>query len=93
MVRPPPKVIPGPVNGRVPKWAPATRSRGADPNADSAAIRFSVDRWSPSGDLLLLTSEDAWHLLDLQSNDLRTLLELEEDEDAPPPPPASGLER
>ena len=57
---------------------------GADPDPDSATIRFSVDRWSPSGDLLLLTSEDAWHLLDLQSNDLRTLLELEEDEDARP---------
>ena len=58
---------------------------GADPDApspDSSAIRFSVDRWSPSGEHLLLTSEDAWHLLDLQSNDLRTLLELEEDEDA-----------
>ncbi len=58
---------------------------GADPDApspDSSAIRFSVDRWSPSGEHLLLTSEDAWHLLDLQSNDLSTLLELEEDEDA-----------
>ena len=60
---------------------------GAGPDApspDSSAIRFSVDRWSPSGEHLLLTSEDAWHLLDLQSNDLSTLLELEEDDDARP---------
>ena len=60
--------------------APGDPDRGPAP--DSATIRFSVDRWSPSGEHLLLTSEDAWHLLDLQSNDLRTLLELEEDEDA-----------
>ena len=55
-----------------------------DPNADSARIRFSVERWSPAGDALLLTSQDAWHLLDLGSNDLRTLLELEEDDDTRP---------
>ncbi len=65
---------------------PASAARPGDPDrgpaGDSATIRFSVDRWSPSGEHLLLTSEDAWHLLDLQSNDLRTLLELEEDEDA-----------
>ena len=54
----------------------------ADP--DSTRIRFSVQRWSPSGDHLLLTSQDAWHLLDLGTNELRTLLELEEDDDARP---------
>ena len=32
-----------------------------DPEADSARIRFSVQRWSPSGDRLLLASRDAWH--------------------------------
>ena len=53
-------------------------------DADSARIRFSVERWSPAGDALLLTSQDAWHLLDLGSNDLRTLLELEEDDDTRP---------
>ncbi|MCY4400392.1 MAG: prolyl oligopeptidase family serine peptidase [Gemmatimonadetes bacterium] len=57
---------------------------GTDPDPDSALIRFSVGRWSPSGEHLLLTSEDAWHLLDLQSNDLRTLIELEEDDDTRP---------
>ena len=53
-------------------------------DADSTRIRFSVQRWSPSGDQLLLTSQDAWHLLDLGTDELRTLLELEEDDDARP---------
>ena len=51
---------------------------------DSTRIRFSVQRWSPSGDQLLLSSQDAWHLLDLGSDELRTLLELEEDDDTRP---------
>ncbi|MXW17470.1 MAG: S9 family peptidase, partial [Gemmatimonadetes bacterium] len=51
---------------------------------DSTRIRFSVQRWSPSGDRLLLSSQDAWHLLDLGSDELRTLLELEEDDDLRP---------
>ena len=53
-------------------------------DADSTRIRFSVQRWSPSGDQLLLSSQDAWHLLDLGTGDLRTLLELEEDSDTRP---------
>ena len=56
----------------------------ADPDPDSTRIRFSIRRWSPSGGQLLLTSQDAWHLLDLASNDLRTLLELEEDDGTRP---------
>ncbi|MDE2980284.1 MAG: prolyl oligopeptidase family serine peptidase [Gemmatimonadota bacterium] len=59
-------------------------ARGADPDPDSTRIRFSVQRWSPDGDVLLLASQDAWHLLDPASNNLRTLLELEPDEDARP---------
>ena len=58
--------------------------RGGEADADSTRIRFSVERWSPSGDRLLLTSQDAWHLLDLDGGDMRTLLELEEDEDGRP---------
>ncbi|MDE2875585.1 MAG: prolyl oligopeptidase family serine peptidase [Gemmatimonadota bacterium] len=54
----------------------------ADP--DSARIRFSIQRWSPSGDQLLLSSQDAWHLLDLDTDDLRTLFELEDDDDSRP---------
>ena len=71
-------------------------ARGADSeddsDADSARIRFSVQRWSPDGEALLLASQDAWHLLDMGSGgaggdmrgDLRTLLQLEADEDARP---------
>ncbi len=57
---------------------------GDDSDPDSARIRFSVQRWNPSGDRLLLSSQNAWHLLDLGSNDLRTLLQLEEDDDTRP---------
>ncbi|MDE2866856.1 MAG: prolyl oligopeptidase family serine peptidase [Gemmatimonadota bacterium] len=57
---------------------------GDDASAESTRIRFSVQRWSPDGDALLLTSQDAWHLLDLGSNELRTILQLEEDEDTRP---------
>ncbi|MDE2806579.1 MAG: prolyl oligopeptidase family serine peptidase [Gemmatimonadota bacterium] len=69
-------------------------ARNADPEADSTGIRFSVQRWSPDGEALLLASQDAWHLLDLgtgdagdgnpASNNMRTLLELEADDDARP---------
>ncbi len=55
-----------------------------DSDPDSTRLRFSLQRWSPSGGQLLLTSQDAWHLLDLGTNDLRTLLELEEDSDTRP---------
>ena len=55
-----------------------------DEESDSDGIRFAVERWSPSGDQLLLSSQDAWHLLDLDSDGMHTLLELEEDEDQRP---------
>ena len=64
---------------------PSDPSSDDDPeDADDDRIRFSVQRWSPSGDALLLSSQDAWHLLDLASDDLTTLLQLEDDEDARP---------
>ena len=64
--------------------APAPDPDADDPDPDSTRLRFSVQRWSPSGGQLLLSSRDAWHLLDVESNELRTLLELEEDADARP---------
>ena len=44
--------------------------------ADSAHVRYSVERWSPGGGSLLLSSEDAWHLLDLEADAMRDLLDL-----------------
>jgi len=46
--------------------------------------RFSVSRWSPAGDKLLLTTDRGWHLLDLAGDELSDLLVLEEDEEARP---------
>ena len=65
------------------RTAESGRSGDSD-DSDSTRIRFSVQRWSPSGDQLLLASQDAWHLLDLDTDDLRTLLEFEEDDDTRP---------
>ena len=62
----------------------ADDSGSDDEESASDGIRFAVERWSPSGDQLLLSSQDAWHLLDLDSDDMHTLLELEEDEDQRP---------
>ena len=51
---------------------------------DTTKVPFSVERWSPSGSGLLLTSPDGWHLADVQAGTLRQLLALEEDESARP---------
>jgi dipeptidyl aminopeptidase/acylaminoacyl peptidase len=55
---------------------------GAEP--DTAEVAFSVERWSPDGEWLLLTSPDGWHVLDVGRDELRGVLTLEEDEDARP---------
>ena len=55
-----------------------------DDESDSDGLRFAVERWASSGDRLLLTSQDAWHLLDLDGDGMRTVLELEEEEDERP---------
>ena len=51
---------------------------------DTAEVDFSVERWSPDDEQLLLTSSKGWHLLNADGGDLRTVLTLEEDEDARP---------
>lgn len=51
---------------------------------DTAQVDFSVALWSPGGGELLLTSSDAWHVLDLERRNLQTVLTLEEDEEARP---------
>ncbi len=56
----------------------------AEAGGANGAICFEVERWSPSGGQLLLSSQRAWLLLDLASDDMRTVLELEEDEDERP---------
>lgn len=51
---------------------------------DTTETDFSVDRWSPDGGRLLLTASGGWYVLDVNAGSLRTLLEVEEDEDARP---------
>jgi len=63
-----------------PEPDPAAES-GPDPELEP---RFSVGRWSPQGDALLLTTEKGWHVLDLESGELQELLALEEDEEERP---------
>src|SRR5690606_3462357 len=51
---------------------------------DTTEVDFSVDRWSPDDSELLLTSSKGWHVLDADGGELRTVLALEEEEDARP---------
>ena len=51
---------------------------------DTAEVDYSVDRWSPDGANLLLTSSTGWHVLDVSGGDLQTVFTLEEDEEARP---------
>jgi dipeptidyl aminopeptidase/acylaminoacyl peptidase len=45
---------------------------------------FSFGRWSSSGSELLLTSERGWHVLDIESGDMRDLLVFEDEEQERP---------
>lgn len=51
---------------------------------DTADVDYGVERWSPDGRDLLLTSSKGWHVLQVQAGDLQTVLALEEDEEARP---------
>lgn len=51
---------------------------------DSTELSFSVDRWSPDGTSLLVTSRSGWHLLDADGGEMRRILELEDDEERRP---------
>ena len=51
---------------------------------DTAEVAFSVDRWSPDGENLLLTSSKGWHLLDVDAGDIETVFTLEEDDEERP---------
>jgi dipeptidyl aminopeptidase/acylaminoacyl peptidase len=55
-----------------------------DVPGDTSKVDFSVERWSADGELLLLTSSKGWHTLDVDGDDLQTVLTLEEDEEARP---------
>ncbi|MEM7415871.1 MAG: prolyl oligopeptidase family serine peptidase [Gemmatimonadota bacterium] len=51
---------------------------------DSTDLRFSIDRWSPDGASLLLTSRQGWHVADADGDAVRLILEVEEDEESRP---------
>lgn len=61
-----------------------TAGRRADPDVPGDSLRFSVVRWSPDGEALLVSSEVGWHLLQADGSAMERVLELEEDEDARP---------
>ncbi|MDC0159957.1 prolyl oligopeptidase family serine peptidase [Gemmatimonadales bacterium] len=51
---------------------------------DSTDLDFSVDSWSPNGETLLLTSRLGWHAVDADGDEMRLILQVEEDEDTRP---------
>lgn len=69
---------------RVERREPGAGATDAPDDEGPKEPRFSVGRWSPSGDKLLLTTDRGWHLLDLSADELSDLLVFEEDEDSRP---------
>jgi dipeptidyl aminopeptidase/acylaminoacyl peptidase len=53
-------------------------------SGDTTEIDFSVEAWSESGQDLLLTSANAWHVLNVEAGDLQTVFTLEPDEEQRP---------
>jgi dipeptidyl aminopeptidase/acylaminoacyl peptidase len=51
---------------------------------DTAKVNYAVFDWSGDGRSLLLTSQTAWHVVDVQTASLQTVFTLEEDEDLRP---------
>lgn len=56
----------------------------ADAAADTARVEFSIERWSPDGGRLLVSSRLGWHLLSRDGATLEAVLQLEPDEDVRP---------
>jgi dipeptidyl aminopeptidase/acylaminoacyl peptidase len=51
---------------------------------DTTKLSYSLERWRPDGDALLLTSKQGYHLLEVATGEMRTVLELQGDEDTRP---------
>ena len=58
--------------------------RGSVSEADTAQISYSVMRWHPDGESLLVGSQRGWHLVDPVSGEIDRVFELEEDEESRP---------
>ena len=55
-----------------------------DDEEEEEGTRYTVSRWSPDGAHLLVTTSDGWHVVEIDSGEIRPVLTLEEDEDARP---------
>ena len=53
-------------------------------DSETKEPEFSVGRWSSTGSELLLTSEQGWHVLNVEADDMRDLLVFSDDEEGRP---------
>ena len=53
-------------------------TRGAVSPDDTTTVRYSLQRWSPDGSRLLVSSQQGWHLMDATSGQAELVLPLDE---------------
>ena len=53
-------------------------TRGAISADDTTTVRFGIQRWSPDGTQLLVSSQQGWHLMDPRSGQANLVLALDE---------------
>ncbi len=58
--------------------------RGPVSETDTSKISYSVERWRPDGEALLLGSQKGYHLLDARSGDIQTVFEYQGEESERP---------
>lgn len=54
-------------------------ARGPVSATDTTTLRYSVQRWSPDGSRLLVSSQQGWHLMDATSGDADLVLALDDE--------------
>lgn len=58
--------------------------RGAVSETDSTKLSYSLEAWRPDGGALLLRAQDGYHVVDVQTGDLRRVMAFEGEEDTRP---------
>ena len=55
-----------------------TKDKAFDDEEKKKAVKFSIERWHPQGDRILLTSEKGWWTINTDGSDLKMIYELPE---------------
>lgn len=65
---------------------------GTVSESDTTELRFSAMRWSPDGEAVLVSSQQGWHMLDLQSREMELFHPAPEEEDEETSPRQSVID-